>query len=237
MPHLATRHRVIAVDLPGLGDSSGSETYDKRTLAQHLRRLLSDLKITSFHIVGHDMGGIVAYAYARQFPGDLKTVSMVDTPIPGLTGWEGLRNQWPRWHFAFHNLPDLPEALVTGRERTYLNWFFQTLAYNKAVFSEARVDRYVQAYSKPSSLHAGFEYYRAFEQDAVDNQDHESAKLAMPVLSIGGANSRLNKYVVDQLRAGTTRLTGDLAPQSGHWIPEEQPEWLAKRLMEFIATN
>ena len=237
MPHLAKRHRVIAVDLPGLGDSSGSETYDKRTLAQHLRRLLSDLKITSFHIVGHDMGGIVAYAYARQFPGDLKTVSMVDTPIPGLTGWEGLRNQWPRWHFAFHNLPDLPEALVSGRERIYLNWFFQTLAYNKAVFSEARVDRYVQAYSKPSSLHAGFEYYRAFEKDAVDNQDHESAKLAMPVLSIGGANSRLNKYVVDQLRAGTTRLTGDLAPQSGHWIPEEQPEWLAKRLMEFIASN
>ena len=130
------------------------------------------------------------------------------------------------------------------RKRSYqggsgfiLNWFFQALAYNKAVFSEARVDRYVQAYSKPSSLHAGFEYYRAFEKDALDNQDHESAKLAMPVLSIGGANSRLNKYVVDQLRAGTTQLTGDLAPQSGHWIPEEQPEWLARRLMEFIAAH
>ena len=95
----------------------------------------------------------------------------------------------------------------------------------------------MQAYSKPLSLHAGFEYYCAFEKDAADNQDHASAKLTMPVLSIGGANSRLNKYVIDQLRAGTTRLTGDLAPQSGHWIPEEQPEWLAKRLMEFIAAN
>jgi pimeloyl-ACP methyl ester carboxylesterase len=237
MPHIAKRYRVIAVDLPGLGDSSAAERYDKKTLAQHLRKLLTDLKITSFHLVGHDMGGIVAYAYARQFPGDLKTVSLVDTPIPGLTGWEGLRSQWPRWHFAFHNLPDLPEALVSGRERIYLNWFFQTLAYNKAVFSEARVDRYVQAYSKPSSLHAGFEYYRAFEQDALDNQDHESAKLAVPLLSIGGANSRLNKYVVDQLRTSTTQLTGDLAPQSGHWIPEEQPEWLARRLMEFIAAH
>jgi pimeloyl-ACP methyl ester carboxylesterase len=237
MPHIAKRYRVIAADLPGLGDSSAAETYDKQTLAQHLRKLLTVLKITSFHLVGHDMGGIVAYAYARQFPGDLKTVSLVDTPIPGLTGWEGLRSQWPRWHFAFHNLPDLPEALVSGRERIYLNWFFQALAYNKAVFSEARVDRYVQAYSKPSSLHAGFEYYRAFEKDALDNEDHESAKLAMPLLSIGGANSRLNKYVVDQLRAGTTQLTGDLAPQSGHWIPEEQPEWLARRLMEFIAAH
>ena len=158
-------------------------------------------------------------------------VLAIVTPIPGLTGWEGLRNQWPRWHFAFHSLPDLPEALVSGNERIYLNWFFQTLTYNKAVFSESRVERYVQAYSKPSSLHAGFEYYRAFEKDAVDNQDHESAKLAMPVPSIGGANSRLNKYVVGQLRAGTSRLTGDLAPESGHWIPEEQPEWLARRLM------
>lgn len=237
MPLLAKRYRVVAVDLPGLGDSSGSESYDKRTLAQHLQRLLVSLKITSFHLVGHDMGGIVAYAYARQFPGDLKTVSMVDTPIPGLTGWEGLRNQWPRWHWAFHSFPDLPEALVSGRERIYLNWFFQNFSYNKAVFSEARVDRYVQAYSKPSSLRAGFEYYRAFEKDAADNQDHESVKLTVPVLSIGGANSRLNKYVVDQLRAGTTRLTGDLAPQSGHWIPEEQPEWLARRLMEFMGAH
>ena len=89
MPDLAKRYRVIAADLPGLGDSSGSESYDKRTLAQHLRRLLVDLKITSFHLVGHDMGGIVAYAYARQFPGDLKTVSMVDTPIPGLPVGKG----------------------------------------------------------------------------------------------------------------------------------------------------
>jgi pimeloyl-ACP methyl ester carboxylesterase len=237
MPHLARHYRVIAADLPGLGDSSGAESYDKRTLAQYLRMLLAHLKATNVHIVGHDMGGIVAYAYARQFPGDVRTVSLVDTPIPGLTGWEGLRSQWPRWHFAFHSLPDLPEALVSGKERIYLNWFFQTLAYNRAVFSQARVDRYVQAYSRPSSLHAGFEYYRAFEKDAVDNQDHESAKLAMPVLSVGGANSRLNRYVVDQLRAGTTRLTGDLAPQSGHWIPEEQPEWLAKRLMEFVAAH
>jgi pimeloyl-ACP methyl ester carboxylesterase len=237
MPDLAKRYRVIAADLPGLGDSAEAASYDKKSLAQHLRRLMAELKITSFHLVGHDMGGIVAYAYARQFPGDLKSVVLVDTPIPGLTGWDGLRSQWPRWHFAFHNLPDLPEALVSGRERIYLNWFFQTLAYNKTVFSDARVDRYVQAYSRPSTLHAGFEYYRAFEKDAADNEDHATAKVSIPVLSIGGANSRLNKYVVDQLRAGTTRLTGDLAPESGHWIPEEQPAWLAKRLLDFFASN
>lgn len=237
MPQLATRYRVIVPDLPGLGDSGEAASYDKKSLARQLRALLGELKVSSFHLVGHDMGGIVAYAYARQFPGDIRTLAIVDTPIPGLTGWDGLRSQWPRWHFAFHNVPDLPEALVSGRERLYLSWFFQTIAYKKEVFTEARVNHYVKAYSEPSVLHAGFEYYRAFEKDAEDNRDHATVKLSMPVLAIGGANSRLNKYVIDQLRAGTTRLTGDLAPESGHWIPEEQPTWLATRLSQFIAAR
>lgn len=237
MPDLAKRYRVIAVDLPGLGDSEGLAAYDKRTVAQHVHNLIGDLKIESVHLVGHDMGGMVAYAYARQFPPDVKTVAIVDTPIPGLTGWNEFRSQWPRWHFAFHNLPELPEALVSGREKVYLTWFFQALAYNKSVFSDARIDRFVEAYSNRSSLHAGFEYYRAFEQDAADNKDHANNKLTMPVLAVGGENSRINKYVIDQLRAATTRLTGDLAPQSGHWIPEEQPEWLTKRLIQFFSDN
>lgn len=132
-----------------------------------------------------------------------------------------------------HSVPELPEALVAGREKVYLSWFFQNFAFNKSVFSDERMDRYVHAYSKPSALHAGFEYYRAFDQDAMNNADYERYKLTMPVLALGGENSRLNKYVIDQLRPATTRLTGDLVPQSGHWIPEENPGWLAKRLIRF----
>jgi pimeloyl-ACP methyl ester carboxylesterase len=233
MPDLAQHYRVIAPDLPGLGESDGLPPYDKQTLAQHIHNLIGDLKISSVHVVGHDMGGIVAYAYARQFPADVKTLVIVDTPIPGLSGWRELVSQSPRWHWLFHGLPELPEAMVSGKEKVYLSWFFQNLAFNKNVFSEARIDRYVQAYSKPSSLHAGFEYYRAFEKDAMDNADYESHKLTMPVLAMGGENSRLNKYVIDQLRPATTKLTGDLVPQSGHWIPEEQPAWLTRRLITF----
>ncbi len=188
-------------------------------------------------LVGHDMGGIVAYAFARQFPGDLRTLSIVDTPIPGLSGWQELRTQTPRWHWLFHSLPDLPEALVSGKERVYLEWFLRNLAYNKAAFPDERIDEYVRAYARPSSLHAGFEYYRAFDQDEKDNQDYARAKLPMPVLAVGGEQSRLNKYVIDQLRPGTEHLTGDLAPGSGHWIPEENPQWLAGRLLTFMSAR
>jgi pimeloyl-ACP methyl ester carboxylesterase len=127
--------------------------------------------------------------------------------------------------------------MVSGKEKVYLTWFYQNFAANKSALSEARIARYVQAYSKPSALHAGFEYYRAFEKDGRDNTGYENVKLTMPVLALGGANSRLNKYVIDQLRQATTNLTGDLAPESGHWIPEEQPTWLAKRLVAFFGAH
>jgi pimeloyl-ACP methyl ester carboxylesterase len=237
MPGLATQYRVIAPDLPGLGVSDGAPPYDKKTLARHIHNLIGALKITSVHLVGHDMGGIVAYAYARQFPDEVKTLVVVDTPIPGLAGWRELQSQSPRWHWLFHSVPELPEALVSGKEEVYLSWFYQNFAFNKSVFSEARIDRYVAAYSKPASLHAGFEYYRAFERDSLDNGDYERNKLTMPVLALGGGNSRLNKYVIDQLRPATTKLTGDLAPESGHWIPEEQPAWLTRRLIAFFTTQ
>jgi pimeloyl-ACP methyl ester carboxylesterase len=237
MPQLAQRFRVIALDLPGLGESGDPDQYDAWTVARHLRSLLAHLQVTPVHLVGHDMGGIVAYAFARQFPGDLRTLSIVDTPIPGLSGWQELRTQTPRWHWLFHSLPDLPEALVSGKERVYLEWFLRNLAYNKAAFPDERIDEYVRAYARPSSLHAGFEYYRAFDQDEKHNQDYARAKLAMPVLAVGGEQSRLNKYVIDQLRPGTEHLTGDLAPGSGHWIPEENPQWLAGRLLTFMSAR
>jgi pimeloyl-ACP methyl ester carboxylesterase len=237
MPDLAGRYRVVAMDLPGLGDSDAAPSYDKKTIAQHVHAALLSLNMRSIYLVGHDMGGIVAYAYARQFPDDVKALAIVDTPIPGLTGWRELQSQSPRWHWLFHGVPELPEALVTGKERIYLTWFYNNFAFNRSVFSDARIDRYVKAYSKPSSLHAGFEYYRAFDRDAADNSDHENHKLTMPVLALGGENSRLNRYVVDQLRQGTTKLTGDLVPGSGHWIPEEQPAWLARRLGAFFSEH
>ncbi len=140
------------------------------------------------------MGGIVVYAYARQFPGDLKTVSMVDTPIPGLTGWDGLRNQWPRWHWAFHSFPDSPEALVSGRERIYLNWFleYSPIARRFCQLESTATSRLTQSHRRctPDLKTTG-----CSRRIAADNQDHESAKLTMPTSCAGSAS---NPHILDR---------------------------------------
>jgi pimeloyl-ACP methyl ester carboxylesterase len=233
MPLLAVNYRVIAVDLPGLGESDASPSgYDKRTLARHVHALLAVLGHRRVALVGHDLGAAVAYAYAKQFPEEVNKLVVMDDPIPGLKDWNDVRSKWPRWHFAFHSLPDLPEQLVTGREYTYLSWFYRN-AYQKAAISDEDIRLYVAAYSKPASLHAGFEYYRAFEQDAADNSN-DHAPLDMPVLALGGDHSPWRTYLYEQLQGNAISLEGAVVPECGHFIPEEQPKWLAEHVRLFL---
>ena len=154
---------------------------------------------TGSPLVGHDMGGIVAYAFARQFPGDLGHLSIVDTPIPGLSGWQELRTQTPRWHWLFHSLPDLPEALVSGKERVYLEWFLRNLATTRRRSRTRGSMNSCGPIPGPLPCTPGSRDYRAFDQDEKDNQDYARAKLPMPVLAVGGERSRLNKDIIDQL--------------------------------------
>ncbi len=184
IPGLVEHSHVIAIDMPGLGDSEPSPSgYDKASIAQAIHMLLFALGHTKIHLVGHDIGAAVAYAYAQQFPEDVEKLVVMDDPLPGLKDWNTVREKWPRWHFAFHSIPDLPEQLVSGKEYMYLSWFYQN-AYQKTAISEEEIRLYVAKYSKPSSLHAGFEYYRAFEQDAADNEKNKNL-LKMPILAIG----------------------------------------------------
>jgi pimeloyl-ACP methyl ester carboxylesterase len=233
MPLLAVNHRVIAVDLPGLGESDASPSgYDKRTLARHVHALLTVLGHRRVALVGHDLGAAVAYAYAKQFPDEVNKLVVMDDPIPGLKDWNDVRSKWPRWHFAFHSLPDLPEQLVTGREYAYLSWFYRN-AYQKAAINEEDMRLYVAAYSKAASLHAGFEYYRAFEQDAADNSN-DHTPLEMPVLALGGDHSPWKTYLYEQLQGNAISLEGAVVPECGHFIPEERPEWLAEHVQQFL---
>src|SRR5262249_12905699 len=137
MPLLAAAGRhVLAVDMPGLGESaSPSRGYDKRSLARDVNALVVMLGYPRVALVGHDLGAAVAYAYARQFPEQVERLALLDDPIPGLSGWNDVRGQWPRWHFAFHSVPDLPERLVSGREYEYLTWFYRN-AYQKEAITE-----------------------------------------------------------------------------------------------------
>ncbi|MFM0504811.1 alpha/beta hydrolase [Paraburkholderia caffeinilytica] len=233
MPLLAEDFRVIAIDTPGLGDSDiPSGGYDKRSLARHIRTLVNGLGHSRFALVGHDLGASIAYAYAQQFPAELTRLVVMDDPIPGLKDWDIVKGKWPRWHFAFHAIPHLPEALVTGRELTYLKWFYNN-AFQKDAITDADVQQYAAAYARPASLQAGFEYYRAFAQDAVDNAANDRS-VAMPVLALGGDHSPWRSYLHEQLQGRAVLLEGDVVPDCGHFIAEEQPEWLVRRLRKFF---
>ncbi|CAH2811102.1 MAG: hypothetical protein CBARDMAM_6343 [uncultured Caballeronia sp.] len=199
MPLLATDFHVIAIDTPGLGDSDvPPDSYDKRGFARHIRALVNGLGHSRFALIGHDLGASIAYAYAQQFPAELTRLAVMDDPIPGLKDWDTVKGKWLRWHFAFHTIPNLPEVLVTGRKLTYLNWFYNN-AFQKDAITDADARLYAAAYARPASLHAGFEYYLAFAQDAADNAAND-VSLAMPVLALGGAHSPWRSYLHEQLQ-------------------------------------
>jgi len=235
VPLLTPYHTVITVDLPGIGGSSPSKMgYSKQELAHYIRDLMVKLNYHKVTLIGHDIGGQVAYAYVKQFTDEAQSVVVIDVPIPGMPGWEQERGKWPRWHFAFHQQKDLPEILVRNNVASYLNYFFQGLSYNKLALNGAEVDPFIEAYSKEAVLHAGFEMYRAFDLDAEENQKSLSSKLNIPLLAIGGEHSRMKNFVSEQFQEVAEQLTWKTAPGSGHYIPEEAPDWLAKTIIEFI---
>jgi pimeloyl-ACP methyl ester carboxylesterase len=160
MPLLAARFRVIAPDLRGLGDSSRPAAgYDKKTVAADLWQLLSGtLGLSRWHLVGHDWGGPVAFALAAAHPEAIRTLTIVDVTLPGIG--PDISQGGKRWHHAFHMTPDLPEALVQGRERAYLSWFYESFSWQRGVFGAADIDEYLRTYTQPGALRAGFAFYR-----------------------------------------------------------------------------
>jgi len=235
IPALAARYTVIAPDMRGIGDSSKPVSgYDKRTVADDIYKLVRKLGHEKIFLVGHDWGGPTAYAYAVAHPADVRKLVILDVGIPG----GGTEKAFPFrrggvWHIQFHNVRDLPEALVTGRERIYLSWFYRT-AYNPTAITEPDIDEYVRCYSAPGALRAGFEYYRAIFDDAEHNKDGPNHKLKMPVLALGGERGfgAIAKRSMEQL---AENVRGGVIQKCGHWIPEERPEYLNEQLLTFFA--
>ncbi len=235
IPALAQQYTVIAPDMRGLGDSSKPASgYDKRTVADDIYQLVRRLGWQRIFLVGHDWGGPVAYAYACAHPEAVRRLVILDVMIPG-AGLERIPQASPRgglWHLSFHGVRDLPEALISGRERLYLSWFYRT-AYNPTAISEADIDEYVRCYAAPGGLRAGFEYYRALWQDVEHNKEHAKSKLTMPVLALGGEYG-FGARTLRSMQELATHVRGGVIARCGHWIAEEQPAELIAQLLAFF---
>ena len=242
VPLIGAGYRVIAPDLRGLGDSSRPlDGYDKKTLAADLWELLSGtLGLTRWHLVGHDWGGPTAFALAAAHPEAIRTLTILDVTLPGIG--PDISQGGKRWHHAFHMTPDLPEALVAGRERAYLTWFYESFSWQRGAFGPADIDEYLRTYTQPGALRAGFAFYRNIPRDAADNRalQESGLRLKMPVLAIGGGRAEARgrgTEPAESLKIVADNVTGAVIADCGHFIPEEKPAELAKHLLEHFKSK
>jgi len=220
---LARDHIVIVPDLRGLGLSSKpAGGFDKKTQAGDVAGVLAALKIERVDVVAHDIGNMVAFAFAAQHPDQVRRLVLIDAPVPGVGPWEEILKNPLLWHFRFGG-PDM-ERLVAGRERIYLDRFWNEFSATPSRFSEKAREHYARLYALPGAMHSGFAQFAAFDQDAIDNRAflaHD--KLTMPLLAIGGEKS-FGPMMATVMRAGAINVTEGIVPNSGHWIMEENPD-------------
>jgi pimeloyl-ACP methyl ester carboxylesterase len=218
---LVRDHTVVVPDLRGMGLSSHPEGgYDKKTQATDIRAVLTQLGIDHSAVVGHDIGTMVAYAYAARYPDKTDCLVVMDAPVPGIPPWDQIVRLPALWHFDFGG-PDA-ERLVAGRERIYLDRFWNEFAGDPSKVDEATRQHYAELYARPGAMHSAFAQFRSIRQDAEDNKVSMMKKLPMPVLAIGGAKSfGANEAIV--MRNAASNVSELVVPNAGHWLMEEAP--------------
>ena len=233
LPLLAQRFTVIAPDLPGIGDSAiPADGLDMKTAAIRIHELVRSLGIDKARVVGHDIGLMVAYAYAAQFPAETEKLVVMDAFLPGVAGWEGVYNNPGLWHFRFHG--PTPEALVQGRERTYFDYYWNDFAADKTrSIPEADRKAYTAAYARPGRMRAGWGYFDSFPQAAKDFAQLSQTRLTMPVLSLGGEKS-LGAVLGEQMKLVASDVSVVVLKDTGHWVMEENPKETIDALVKFL---
>jgi pimeloyl-ACP methyl ester carboxylesterase len=233
LPLLSATHTVVVPDLRGAGASSKPEDgYDKKTMAHDIHALLGSLGIGKATIVGHDIGLMVAYAYAAQYPAQTERLVLMDAFLPGIGNWKDMWLMRDLWHFHFYG--DVPLALVAGRERIYLEHFWNDFAADpRHSVPEPDRERYATAYAQPGAMRAGFEYFRNFERDAADFTQMAQNRLRMPVRVIAGEKSG-GSFLIEQVRLVAQDVDGTVIPGSGHWLLEEAPDLVVPVLQEYV---
>ena len=232
IPLLAEKFTVIAPDLPGIGDSAiPANGLDMKTSAIRIHALARSLGVEKARVVGHDIGLMVAYAYAALFPAEVEKLVVMDAFLPGVAGWEPIYNG-STWHFRFFG--PTPEALVQGRERIFFEHFWNDFAADKTrSVPEADRKAYTEAYSKPGRMRAGWAYFASLPQLAKDFAHLSQTKLTMPVLTIGGDKS-LGNELAQQMKLVATDVTSIVLKDTGHWVLEERPKETTDALVKFL---
>src|SRR6202049_1442008 len=233
MPVLAERFTVIAPDLPGIGDSAIPENgLDMKTAAIRIHALARSLGVEKARVVGHDIGLMVAYAYAAQFPTEVEKLVVMDAFLPGVGEWEAVYNNPFLWHFRFNG--PTPEALVQGRERIYFEHFWNDFAADKTrSIPESDRKAYTTSYARPGRMRAGWAYFVSFPQTATDFSQLSQTRLTMPVLSIGGDKANGDALAQQVTLVASNGSSVNLA-NTGHWIMEESPQATSDALTRFL---
>ena len=230
---LAKSYTVVVPDLRGAGGSAKPASgYDKKNMAVDIHDLTASLGLDRVRIVGHDIGLMVAYAYAAQFPAETEKLVVMDAFLPGVAEWESVYNSPNLWHFRFSGKS--PEALVAGRERTYYDYYWNEFAADRTrSIPEADRKAYVAAYSRPGRMHAGWAYFQGFPQTARDFAELSRTRLSMPVLSIGGEKAN-GEVLGRQMKLVASDVTVVVLKDTGHWLMEERPSETIEALNKFL---
>jgi pimeloyl-ACP methyl ester carboxylesterase len=230
---LAKTNLVIAPDLRGFGQSAKPpKGYDKKIMAQDIHALAASLGIKRSRIAGHDIGLMVAYAYAAQYPAEVERIALMDAFLPGVGDWTKVWLLRDLWHFHFYG--ETPLRLVTGRERIYLEHFWNDFAADRTKSVSERDRRfYAKAYAQPGAIAAGFEVFKAFEQDSKDFAEFAKTKLPMPMLVLSGEKAG-GQFLIDQGRLVDDQVEGVIVTGSGHWLIDEAREQVVPRLVSFL---
>jgi pimeloyl-ACP methyl ester carboxylesterase len=231
---LARDHTVIVPDLRGLGLSSKPASgFDKKTQAEDVESVMRALNVTQADVVAHDIGNMVAFQFAARHPDHVRRLVLIDAPVPGVGPWEEILKNPLLWHFRFGG-PDM-ERLVAGRERIYLDRFWNEFSASPDRFSEAARRHYAELYALPGAMHSGFAQFAAFDQDAVDNREFLTrSRLKMPILALGGEKS-FGPMMATVMRAAGDDVAEGIVPASGHWIMEENPRATIELVRDFLA--
>jgi pimeloyl-ACP methyl ester carboxylesterase len=233
MAQLGEQHVVIAPDLPGAGNSEiPASGYDKKTLAQDIHAMVQALGYRKVKLVGHDIGLMVAYAYAAQYPDEVESITLMDAFLPGVGDWQKVWLLRDKWHFNFYG--PTPLALVDGRERIYFEHFWNDFAADPLhSVPEADRERYAAAYARPGRMKAGFEYFHAFPQDATDFAAFAKTPLTMPMLVLAGEKAS-GTFLIDQAKLVDTNVHGVVIEGAGHWLMEEAPGPTMAAIEQFV---